>query len=575
MYIATIPNRGSPPCILLRESFRQGGKTCNRTLANLTHWAPEIVQGLQVLLKGGKVVGADGGFQIVRSLPHGHVAAVLGTLRRLGLDKIIASRPSRQRDLVVAMIVARVIEPSSKLAAARGLSEETASTSLGEVLGVPDADEDELYAAMDWLLPRQTRIENALAARHLRDGTLVLYDVTSTYFEGRTCPLAQFGHGHDGKKDKLRIVLGLLCDVEGRPIAVEVFAGNVSDPRTLASQIRKIIRRFGLKRVVLVGDRGVLTEARLREDVDPVEGLEWVTALRAPAIAALIEAGRIDTSLFDHQDLAEVDWPERYPGQRLIVCRNPLLAQERARKRQELLAATEKDLAAILAAVNRPKRPLRGADKIGLRVGKVINRRKMGKHFRIEITDTSFRYERDEANIAAEAALDGFYVIRTVVPSEALGAEQTVEVYKSLSHVERAFRCIKSVDLKIRPINHRLADRVRAHVFLCMLAYYVEWHMRQDLAPMLFDDEDPRAAQALRASVVAPAQRSASAQAKAATKRTADGQPVHSFQTLLADLGTICRNRIQPDVPDAPTFVQPTQPTPVQQRALHLLQVSL
>lgn len=575
MYITIVPNRDSPPCILLRESYRQDGKTRNRTLANLTHWDPRVVDGLRALLKGGQVVDADGGFHIVRSLPHGHVAAVLGILRQLGLDKIIASRPSRQRDLVLALIIARVLEPGSKLAAARGLCEETASTSLGEVLGLSAADEEELYAAMDWLLPRQTRIENALAARHLQDGTLVLYDVTSTYFEGKTCPLARFGHNRDDKSGKLQIVFGLLCDVEGRPIAVEVFEGNTGDPGTVASQVRKLRDRFGLQRVVLVGDRGMLTEARLREDVQPVEGLDWITALRAPALAALMEAGKVDMSLFDQQDLAEVAWPEKYPGQRLIVCRNPFLAAERSRRRQELLAATEKSLAVIAKAVGRAGKPLRGADKIGLRVGKVIGRYKMAKHFRIEIAEDSFRYQRDVAAIAAEAALDGFYVIRTSLPAATLDAERTVRAYKGLSHAERAFRSLKTVDLHVRPIHHRLADRVRAHVLLCVLAYYVEWHMRQRLAPVLFDDEDPRAGEALRKSVVAPARRSPAAAAKAANKRTDDGAPVHSFQTLLADLATICRNRIQPAVVGAATFQKTTRPTVHQERVLALLKVEL
>jgi len=576
MYITEVPNRGSPPCVLLRESYRQDGKTRNRTLANLTHWPPEVVQGLHALLKGGKVVASDGDFQVARSLPHGHVAAVLGTLRRLGLDKIIASRRSRQRELIVALIVARILEPASKLAAARGLCQQTATTSLGQMLGLGDVvDEDDLYDAMDWLLPRQKRIEKALAARHLADGTLVLYDLTSSYFEGHCCPLAQYGHSRDGRKDRPQIVFGLLCDVQGRPVAVEVFEGNVADPATVACQIRKLRERFGLARVVLVGDRGMLTEARLREDLEPVEGLDWITALRAPAIAALVEAGKVDPTLFDQRDLAEVDWPEQYPGQRLIVCRNPVLAAERARKRQALLAATAKDLEKIAAAVHRERRPLRGADRIGVRVGKVIGRRKVGKHFRIHITDDSFRFERDEAAIAAEAALDGFYVIRTRLPSQTLDAPQTVRAYKGLSKAERAFRCLKTVDLKVRPIHHHLPDRVRAHVLLCMLAYYVEWHMRDALKPMLFDDEEPQAGQALQDSPVAPAQRSPSAIAKATTKRTADGQPVHSFQTLLSDLGTVCLHEIQPNVPGAGTFSKTTEPTVLQSKALDLLGVSL
>ena len=580
MYIEAVPNRNSPPCILLRESCRQGRKVSKRTLANLTHWPPEVVEGLKALLKGGKVVaGGEGGavgagFEIVRSLPHGHVAAVLGMLRRLGLETILAPRRCRRRDLVVAMIVARVIDPRSKLATARGLNEDTAFTSLGEALGVADADEDALYAAMDWLVPLQGRIEAKLAQRHLQDGTLVLYDVTSTYFEGVSCPLAQFGHNRDGKRGKLQIVLGLLCDVEGRPIAVEVFEGNTADPSTLARQIQKVRDRFALQCVVVVGDRGMLTEARVREELAPVAGLEWITALRAPAIRKLVEAGALQPSLFDQRDLGEITSPQ-YPGERLVVCRNPLLLTERRRKRQELLAATERELAKIARAVSRPRRPLRGADKIGLRVGKCQNRFKVAKHFQIKIPADSFTYERDDEKIAGEAALDGIYVVRTSVPAQRLDTEDTVRAYKGLSKAERAFRSLKTVDLKIRPIHHHLADRVRAHVLLCMLAYYVQWHMQEALAPVLFADDDPQAGEALRDSVVAPAQRSPKAHHKITTKRTDDGQPVHSFQTLLADLATICKNRIQPKLPRAGTFDQLTRPTPSQQHALDLLAVRL
>jgi len=574
MYIESVPNRNSPPCVLLRESFRQGDKVRKRTLANLTHWPADLVEGFRRLLQGGCVVEELPDFEIIRSLPHGHVAATLGALRKVGLDKLIAPRRSRRRDLVVAMVVARIIDPRSKLATARGLSGETAFTSLGEVLGISDAHADDLYAAMDWLLARQERIEEALGKRHLRDGTLVLYDVTSTYFEGRTCPLAQFGHSRDGKKDKLQIVVGLLCDVEGRPVAVEVFEGNAGDPATLASQVRKIRERFGLRRVVLVGDRGMITEARIREDLQGIEGLDWITALRAPAIRKLLAEGALQPSLFDERELAEITSPT-YPNQRLVVCRNPLLAEERRRKRQELLAATEKQLEKIADAVRRQRGPLGGADKIGLRVGKVVDRFKVGKHFQIEITDTSFAYERDEHKIAAEAALDGFYVVRSSLPQETLEPSQLVGAYKGLSKVERAFRCLKTMDLKVRPIHHRLADRVRGHVLLCMLAYYVEWHMRQVLAPILFDDEDPAAGEALRASTVAPARRSPSAQRKAACKRTERDEPVHSFQTLLADLATITKNRIQPNLLGAEPFEKIAQPTALQQRALSLLGVPL
>jgi len=570
MYITSIPNRNSPPCILLRESYRQEGKVRNRTLANLTHWPPDLVEGLGQLLQGGKILEELAGFEVLRSLPHGHVAATLGALRNVGLDKLIAPRRSRRRDLVVAMIVARVIDPRSKLATARGLSNETAFTSLGDVLGVSDADENDLYAAMDWLLARQERIEEALGKRHLCDGTLVLYDVTSTYFEGRSCPLAHLGHSRDGKKDKPQIVFGLLCDVEGRPVAVEVFDGNVGDPATLANQVRKIRLRFGLRRVVLVGDRGMITDARIREDLQGIEGLDWITALRASGIRKLLAEGSLQPSLFDERDLAEITSP-LYPNQRLVVCRNPLLTVQRRRKRQELLAATEQHLAKIAAAVARPRRPLRGADKIGLRVGKVVDRFKVAKHFRIEIGETSLAYARDKGKIAAEAALDGFYVVRSSLPPRTLEPAQLVGAYKGLAKVERAFRRLKTVDLHVRPIYHHLPDRVRAHVLLCMLAYYVEWHMRQALAPILFDDGDPAAGEALRESPVAPAKRSPRAERKAARKRTQENQPVHSFQTLLADLATIARNRIQANLPGAEPFEKITRPTPLQQRALSLL----
>jgi len=526
------------------------------------------------LIKGGKVSLDGDGFEIQRSLPHGHVAAAMSVLRDLGLHKIIAPRRSRQRDLAVAMIVARIIDPQSKLATARGLSGETAFTSLGEALGLGEIDENDLYAAMDWLLARQGRIEAALAGRHLHDGTLVLYDLSSSYFEGKTCPLARLGYSRDGKKGTLQIVYGMLCDVQGRPIAIEVFQGNTGDPATLATQVDKIRNRFSLARVVLVGDRGMITEARIREDLDGVEGLNWITALRGPAIRGLVKAGHLQPSLFDQTDMAEIASPD-YPGQRLIVCRNPLLAEQRRHKRQELLEATEGELAKVVKAVTRTIKPLRGSGKIGLRVGRIINRHKVAKHFAVRIGEDSLTYERKGRRIAEEAALDGFYVIRTDVPAAVLDAEQTVRSYKGLAKVERAFRRIKTVDLHIRPIRHRTADRVRAHVLLCMLAYYVEWHMRERLAPVLFDDEDPAAGRAMQASPVAPAQRSPAAKRKAATKRTEDGWPAHSFQTVLADLATIAKNRIQPSVAGAESFEKTTCPTSNQQRMLNLLGVSM
>jgi transposase len=580
MYVATVPNRSSPPAILLRESYRAGGKVKSRTLANLTHWPPAKIAALRRVLvdeppaaQRSAGPGGAGAFEIQRSLPHGHVAAVLGTLRRLGLEPLLATKRSAARDAVVALIVARVIDPRSKLATARGLDGETAFTSLGETLGLSSATPDELYAAMDWLLPRQPAIEQALARRHLAEQTLVLYDVTSTYFEGRTCPLARFGHSRDGRKDKLQIVFGLLCNAAGCPVAVEVFDGNTADPKTLTEQIEKIQQRFGLQRVVVVGDRGMLTAARIERELRP-KGLDWITALRAPAIRALADAGVVQPSLFDERDLAEITTPA-YPGERLVACRNPWLAEERARKRKELLAATEEELDRIVAATGRSKNRLRGQDQIGLRAGKVLNRFKMGKHFRLEISTDSFRYQRDDEAIAAEAALDGIYIVRTSLPADTLKAEQTVRAYKGLAVAERAFRSLKTVDLKVRPIHHRLAERVRAHVLLCTLAYYVEWHMRQALAPLLFDDDDKPAGEARRLSVVAPAQRSARAARKAATQETAEERPVHSFQTLLADLATLAKNRVRFAESNAATMTIYTQPTPLQQHALALLQVRL
>lgn len=454
----------------------------------------------------------------------------------------------------------------------RAVSAETAESTLGELLGVENADEDECYAAMDWLLARQGAIEDALANRHLSDGSLVLYDVTSTYFEGHTCPLARLGHSRDDKKDRPQIVIGLLTHSEGCPVAVEVFEGNTGDPKTVASQVRKLRERFGLKRVVLVGDRGMITEARIRENLSGAEGLEWITALRAPAISALLEGGSLQLSLFDERDLAEIADPA-YPGERLVVCKNPLLAEERGRKRRDLLAATERKLDAIVKAVKRVRRPLRGKAEIGLRVGRVMGQFKMAKHFKLTITDDAFQYERDESAIATETSLDGIYVIRTNVDVGRLSSEAVVRSYKSLANVERAFRCLKTVDLHIRPIYHRKADRVRAHVLLCMLSYYIEWHMRRQLAPILFEDDDKPAGERLRSSVVAQAQRSERAEAKAATKRTSGGGPVHSFKTLLRDLATIVKNRVQPRAQGTAPFDMVTRPTPTQKRAFELLNV--
>jgi transposase len=558
---------------LLRRNYREDGKVKHETLGNISHLPGHVVDLVRRSLKGETFVSAEGHFECVRSLPHGHVAAVLGTMRNLGLDKLISAKPCRERDLVAAMIVDRILDPGSKLAASRALAASTAQNTLGEVLSVTDASEDELYAAMDWLLLRQAQIEDGLARRHL-DNALVLYDVTSSYFEGVTCPLAKYGHNRDGKPGRLQIVIGLLCNHEGRPVAVEVFDGDTGDPVTIASQVTKLKERFGLERVVLVGDRGMITDARIREDLNPIAGLSWITALRAPAIKKLAEEGSIVRSLFDETDLAEITSRE-FPGQRLVVCRNPLLAEERARKREELLAATEAEFAKIAAATQRGREPLRGAAEIGLKVGAVRNKYKVGKHFDLQITEDSFRYVRKTEQIAREAALDGIYVVRTNVPQEEFTADQTVRAYKSLSVVERAFRTMKMVDLKVRPIYHRLEGRVRAHVFLCMLAYCVEWQMRQALAPMLFDDHDKPAAEAGRGSAVQKAQRSEAAKKKASTKQTPDGFAVQSFRDLLSNLATIVRNWVRPKGMPIEPFAMTTTPTPNQHRILDLLGVAV
>jgi transposase len=559
---------------LLRQDHREGKRVVKQTLANLTKWPKHIVQGLRVLINGGAVLDGEDGFTIVRSLPHGHVAAVLTVLKRLGLPQLIASTASSKRDRVVAMIAARVIDPQSKLATVRGLRGETLFSSLAEECRLGVIDEDDLYAAMDWLVDRQSRIEKKLAGRHLTEGTFVLYDLSSTWYEGRSCPLAKPGHSRDGKKGKLQIEFGLLCDIEGRPVAVEVFEGNTGDPATVAHQIDKLRQRFDLKRVVIVGDRGMLTDARIREEFKDEEGLDWISALRGPAIQKLLKNQDFTMSLFDDRDLAEISSPD-YPGERLMVCRNPLLAEDRRRTREELLKATEKLLEPIAKATRRKNKPLRGKKDIGLRVGKVINKYKVAKHFKLTITYKIFNYERKTEQIQAEAALDGFYVVRTSLTADCISPQRTVQTYKRLSVVERAFRCMKTVDLKVRPIFHRLDKRVRAHIFLCVLAYYVEWEMRRLLAPVLFDDEDYLMAEAQRTSIVAPAQRSETAQRKAASKRTQARTPVHSFRTLLEDLATIVKNHIKPRIPDAPTFPKLTQPTSTQQKALDLLNVKL
>ena len=568
MYIEAVPNRGSPPAILLRESFREDGRVRKRTLANLSAWPTPLVEGFRTLLKGGVAVAADA-VCVRRALPHGHAAAVLGTMRAIGLDRLLG-QPSDQRLAALALIASRLIAPASKLATTRELAADTAASSLGRLLGLGAVDEVELYRALDWLGARQGAIEAALARRHLQDGALVLYDVSSSWLEGRCCELARFGHSRDGRKDKLQIVYGLLCAADGCPVAVEVFEGNTADPLTLAVQINKLKACFGLSRVVLVGDRGMITSARIRDELKPA-GLDWITALRAPQIRALLDTGALQLSLFDEPDLAEITAPE-FPGERLVVCKNPLLTAERARKREDLLHATEAALTKLANQIARGTGP-KGQDKIARAVGRIENRYKLAKLFDIAVAEDGFTFARNPARIAAEARLDGFYVIRTSVEHHALAADRVVGAYNDLARVERAFRSLKTVDLHLRPIHHWLAPRVRAHVFLCLLAAHVEWHMRERLKPMLFDDDDPTAAARERVSIVAPAQASPAALRKRASKLTAHGTPVHSFHSLLRDLATCTLNEMTTPLNEAYSFTLVATPTPIQAQAFRLLAV--
>jgi hypothetical protein len=577
MYVTVIPNRSSPPAILLRESYREAGKTKNRTLANLSGWPSDRIELLRAVLRGDKLLAADQVMQIERALPHGHVLAALATARRIGLEALLPRRGSqRKRDLAYGLIIARLLEPAAKLATARMLDPATASHSLGDMLGLGNVSAGEVYATLDWLGKEQDFIETTLARRHLKEGALLLYDVTSTYLEGNCCELAKHGYSRDHRRDRPQIVVGLMCAADGCPIAVEVFEGNTADPATLSAQINKLKQKFKLRRVVMVGDRGMLTSARIDETLRPA-GLDWITALRAPAIQALAaKGGPLQLSLFDDRDMAEITSPA-YPGERLVVCKNPLLAEERNRKRNELLAATEADLEKLQARVQRPKNPLRGAAQIGTALGAVLGKRKMRKHFTTTITNDNFSFTRDDANIAAEAALDGIYVVRTNLPAEQSDAASTVRAYKNLAVVERAFRSLKTVDLELRPVYHWTAPRVRAHVLLCMLAYYLEWHMRQSLAPILFDDHDTAGREARRTSPVAKAKPSDAARDKAKTKQTnpahAARLPVHSLQTLLADLATLTRNNVRIGANKINILL--ATPTQLQRRAFDLLGVTL
>jgi len=570
VFIDVVPNGRSAPAVLLRESYREGKRVRKRTIANLGQLPPALIDGLRVLLQGGAVVGRPGeALEIRRSLPHGHVAAVIAMIRKLELPRLLGRTATRERDLALALIASRVTAPGSKLATLRSLAPETACSSLGRVLDLGAIEEREIYAALDWLGAQQLRIERQLARRHLQDGTLVLYDVSSSYLEGRRCELAQHGYSRDHRPDRLQIVYGLLCDREGRPVAVEVFDGNAGDPSTLAAQVDKLKRRFGLRHVVLVGDRGMITSARIRDTVKPA-GFDWISCLRSAQIQDLAKAGPLQLSLFDERDLAEISAPE-YPGERLVVCRNPDLARERARKREELLVATERDLSRIAAATRRLVRPLRGNAEIGLAVGAVVNNHKVAKHFELTITETSFSYRRRADSIAREARLDGIYVIRTSLPADAMSAADAVRAYKDLARVERAFRTLKSVDLQIRPVHHWIEPRVRAHVFLCMIAYYVEWHLREAWAPILFHDHDRVTAEQERASPIAPVQPSPAALRKRGRRRTDDGLPLSGFSDLMAHLATQTMNVIAvPGTTDA-AFTTLTNPTALQNAAFRLL----
>ncbi len=565
MYIDTVPNRHSPPAILLREGWREGHKTRKRTLANLSHWPAHKIETLRRLLRDDVLVSPSDLFDTERTRPHGHVEAVLGTIRQIGLDRVIAAKRCPERDLVLAMIVERLLHPCSKLATTRVWH----TTTLAEELSVEGATEDDLYHAMDWLLARQPQIEQRLAARHLTDDAVVLYDVSSSYYEGRTCPLARFGHDRDGQKGRPIIVYGVLTDGRGRPVAVRVYPGNTGDPTTVPDQVATLRQRFGLARLVLVGDRGMLTQPQI-DTLKEQPGLGWITALRSTSIRHLVTQGVLQPSLFDTTNLAEITAPA-FPGERLIACYNPLLADERTRKRQALLEATEQGLTRLAREVaRRTKTPLPGVT-IGLRAGKILGRYKMGKHYVLTIADGAFQWARRQGSIDVEAQLDGIYIIRTSEPAERFSAADTVRTYKSLSQVERAFRCLKGIDLLVRPIRHRTVDRVPAHIFLCLLAYDVEWHMRQALAPILFEDEQ-LATDRHQRDPIRPARPSASARAKKRTHTTPEGLPVHSWETLMAELASRGRTTYRLKSDDArPTFTQVPAPTAVQRRAYELL----
>jgi transposase len=550
--------------VLLRESYREGSKVGKRTLANLSNLSSAQIEAIRAALRGEALQPVAQSFEITASRSHGHVQAAALTMQRLGMASLLASKPSRERDLVLAMVASRIAAPHTKLATTRWWH----TTTLAEDFGVADADEDDLYAAMDWLLARQDRIQKKLGQRHLSAGALVLYDLSSSYFEGSCCPLAKLGYSRDGRKGMLQVNYGLLTDARGCPVAVSVHEGNVADSLTLLPEVKRLREDFGVQQLVMVGDRGMISSKAIQE-MRETEGVGWISALKSASIRALVEQGHLQLGLFDERNLLELSSPD-YPGERLVACRNPELAKLRAHKREELLAATEANLAKIKARVDAGK--LLGRDEIGLRVGKIVNQYKVAKHFELTIGENTFTFARRRDAIAAEAALDGIYIIRTSVPPTQMDSAECVRNYKSLAKVERAFRSLKTIDLKVRPIHHHTADRVRAHIFLCMLAYYVEWYMREAWAPLMFADTEQQA-KATR-DPVAPATRSKAALAKAARHTLEDGTPVHSFATLMAELATIVRNtcRAPNAAPNAPTFDIVTTPSATQQRAFDFIQ---
>jgi transposase len=567
MYIETVPNRDSPPAILLRESWREGKKTKKRTLANLTHWPDELVTSFRKLLQGAVAVHPKDLFSVERSVPHGHVKAILSVMHQLKLDTMIASKPCRERDLALGMIAEQILHPTSKL----GFTRIWNTTTLPEELDISDADEDDLYAAMDWLYQRQGRIEKKLAEKHLHDGAQVLYDITSSYYEGHTCVLAQYGHNRDGKKGKPIIVYGMMTDALGRPVSVQVYEGNTADPTTVPDQVDKLRHRFGLNRMILVGDRGMLTQTQI-DHLKEHPGIGWISCLRFDAIRELVNQGDLQLSLFDQQNLAEIS-SQNYPGERLIACYNPLMAEQRKRKREELLEATEEKLDKIVQEVNRRTKKIMDQATIGQKAGRVINQYKMGKHFDLQIRDGHFSYTRKEESVRREYELDGIYVVRTSEAGDKLSADDAVRSYKNLSSVEQLFRTLKGVETLVRPIRHREERRVRAHIFICMLAYYVEWHMRKALATLLFNDEQLTDNKKTR-DPVAPAKPSIEAKRKKSSRKTADGLPIHSFKTLLDELGMHMRNYCslkELHMESSLSVKQYTELSPVQKRTFELL----